>query len=1023
MISNYINNLSIRYKLILFLIIPVLTILYFSLSGIYLKFEQQQEGKKLLEFIQISYHIDNVIHELQKERGISAGFVESGGQLFREELRIQRQLMDEKLEFIRLSLLAADQKIDYSGFPNVLARIKLNRKKLNIIRKNVNSMKQSDFFEGYSNLITAGLDIIRHLQVVTSDAVIANQSDAYTNLLMLQERSGQERGLLNGVFTSGKLDARRFKLFAGYVSDQEALLKKFYTVASKKQQALLHEKMKSTEIGDVEKLRTAVIYKATRNDRLNSILAFIGYGGLIHNFKNYVIRGDQRYENKFNAIYKTAIKTINEYQDLPGMSKKEIDSLNIIKITFGKYKSLLENTRRLRNIGKNITEIDSVVKVDDRPALEAINYLHKTVTGLDTSKWWKNASVRIELIREVSNSVRGDIVDLAQQNLSSSTRTLYLYLVLTITSLMISFVLGYRLIRYLIGSIINIATHMGKMQEQGEFDKLLSVSGSDEINKVTEAFNNLIIERGKFDEQLKLSATVFDKTSEAMVITDADNRFIMVNPAFTEITGYILDEILGKTPKLLQSGKQDKKFYQEMWDSLRENDTWSGEILNKRKNGEIFPEWLNINVIRNNQGEITKHIAMFSDITERKQHEEEQVVLQHQLLQAQKMESLGQLTGGIAHDFNNMLSAILGYTELAMESDNDESTLKKYLNEVILAGNRAKDLVIQMLTFSRGGNGIEFQLVDIDALLKESINMIRPILPSTIEFVSHISRDLAPVMANPVMINQVVMNLCINARDAISEHGRIDFGACLVSINNEVCSACHQVISGDFLEVSIKDTGSGIEPNNIKNLFVPFFSTKEMGSEKGTGMGLAMVHGILHKHNGHIIVESTLGKGSNFRLLFPLASVEDISENKIRSLSEDIEPTTTESTDKVKGRNVLLVDDEESIVMLMTEILQSHGFKVTGYMDSEQALSHFKENKDKYDLVITDQTMPKLTGAELSKAIIKIQPDISVILCSGYSDSIDKESSISVGIKAYMTKPINMKDLFTTISTLFNDDS
>ena len=1020
MLNNYINNLSIRYKLILFLIIPVLTILYFSISGIYLKFEQQQEGKKLLEFIHISYQIDNVIHELQKERGISAGFVGSGGKLFREELRIQRQLMDEKLKVIRLGLLAADEKKDYSVFPDVLARIKLNQKKLNVIRNNVDSIKQFDFFEGYSDLIASGLDIIRHLQVVSSDAVISRQSDAYTNLLMLQERSGQERGLLNGVFTSGKLDAKRFKLFAGYVADQEALLKKFYTVASKRQQTLLYKKMMSTDIADVEKLRTAAIHKATRNDLLNSLQSIIGFGGLIHNYKNYVIRGRQSYMNNFNIIYIDAINVIKQYQEMPGISEKEINALNIIKATFDKYKSLLENTRRLRNKGRSVSEIDSIVRVDDRPALEAIEYLHKTVTGLDTSIWWDKASTRIELIREVSNSVRTDIFDLAQQNQKSSTQSLYLYLVLSIASLMISFILGYRIIRYLVGSIISMEVHISEMQEQGEFDRLLSVNGTDEINKLADAFNNLIIERGKFEEQLRLAATVFDKTSEAMVITDANNQFVMVNPAFTHITGYSLDEIIGKTPAILKSGKQDEEFYKQMWNSLEQGGNWSGEILNQRKNGDIYPEWLNINVIKNNKGEVTRHIAMFTDITERKRNEEEQVNLQRQLLQTQKMESLGQLTGGIAHDFNNMLSAILGYTELAMETNNDKATLNKYLNEVVLAGNRAKDLVVQMLAFSRGNKDIEFQMVEVDALLIESINMIRPILPSTIEFVSHISKDVAPIMANPVMINQVVMNLCINARDAIGEHGRIDFGLRSVSINNEVCSACHMPISGDFLEVSIKDTGSGIEPDNIKNLFEPFFSTKEMGHEKGTGMGLAMVHGILHEHNGHIIVESTLGIGSTFRLLFPLASVEDIAENKVRSISENVEPSAIKSTDGAKARNVLFVDDEESIVMLMTEVLQNHGFDVTGYMDSEQALSHFKENKNKYDLVITDQTMPKLTGAELSKAILEIQPDIKIIMCSGHSDTIDKNIAQEIGIKTYLLKPVKNQDLLNKVTQLLN---
>lgn len=1017
MFNNYINNLSIRYKLILFLIIPVLTILYFSLSGIYLKFEQQQEGKKLLEFVQISYQLDDLMHELQKERGISAGFIGSGGKSLHEELRDQRQLTDDKFRLFSLELAAKGAKKNYWGFPDVFSHSNLNQYTLTVIRNDVDNINNTEFFENYSKLIITGFDIIRHLQVITSDAKIARQSEAYTSLLLLQERSGQERGLLNGIFASGKLDAKRFKLFTGHISDQEALFKNFYAIASKKQQAILQKKMKSTEIEDVETLRTAAIYKATRNDKLNSLLAFIGYGGLIHNFKNYVIRGELRYANKFNTVYKAAIKTINQYQELPGMSKKEIHSLNIIKNTFGKYKSLLDNTRRLRDNGHIVTEIDFVVKVDDRPALEAIEYLHKSVTGLDTSKWWEKASLRIELIREASNSVRADIDDLVRHNLSSATRSLYLYLVLTLFSLMITFILGYLFVRYLIGSIINIATHMSKMQKKGEFE-LLNIRGTDEINQVAEAFNSLIIEHRKYDEQLKLAAMVFDKASEAMVITDADNQFIKINAAFTSITGYSFDDVKGYTPAILKSGKQNDDFYKKMWGSLEQHGNWSGEILNIRKNGEIYSEWLNINVIKNKQGEIIKHIAMFSDITELKKQEEKQSLLQRQLLQAQKMESLGQLTGGIAHDFNNILSAILGYTSLARELDDDNVKLDNYLNEVLLAGSRAKDLVIQMLTFSRSGKDIiVFKLVDIDSLLIETLKMIRPILPSTIEIISHISNDVEPVMANPVMINQVVMNLCINARDAINEHGRIDLGLRSVSINNEDCSSCHKPISGDFLEISVKDTGSGIEPANIKNLFDPFFSTKQMGHEKGTGMGLAMVHGILHDHSGHIIVESTLGKGSNFRLLFPLASVSDIAENKVHSISESIEATTIESTDEAKGHNVLLVDDEESIVLLMTELLKKYGFKVTGYVDSEQALAHFRENKDKYALVITDQTMPKLTGTELSKALIEIQPDISIILCSGL---LEKEGAESIGIKAYMTKPVNMKELFNTITKILS---
>lgn len=580
---------------------------------------------------------------------------------------------------------------------------------------------------------------------------------------------------------------------------------------------------------------------------------------------------------------------------------------------------------------------------------------------------------------------------------------------------MFSFILGYRIIHRLVGGIINIENHMSNMQTYGVFDELLVVSGNDEITKVAESFNNLINDRTKYEEQLVLAGTVFEKTSEAMIITDDNNRFISVNPAFTKITGYTLDEIIGKTPALLQSGKHDDNFYKEMWTTLLEKGYWSGEIENRRKNGEIYSEWLNINIIKNTQGKVINYIAMFSDMTERKKSEERQERLKHQLIQAQKMESLGQLTGGIAHDFNNMLSAIIGYTELAMELGDDKVKRLEYLKEVTLAGDRAKKLVAQMLAFSRGDKDGELQQVDVDTLLKESIKMIRPLLPSTIELVPHISSNVISIMANPVMLHQVVMNLCINARDAINEHGRIDFGLREVSINNEFCISCHLPITGDFIEISIQDTGMGIEPKNLNKLFDPFFTTKEMGSEKGTGMGLAMVHGILHKHGGHIIVESVLGEGSKFRLLFPLLS--NGVKQKVNNVDDATLPNI-QSNSENDDFNILLIDDEEPIVTLMKEVLISHNFKVTGFTDSELALSHFKENKNEYNLVITDQTMPKLTGAELSKAILAIQPDIPIILCSGYSDHIDQDSANNIGIKAYMTKPVNMKDLFSKITQL-----
>lgn len=1015
MLLNYLDNLNIRNKLIIFLLIPVLTILYFSISGIYLKFQEQQNAKKSQDFIAVSLRLDDLVHELQKERGLSAGFVGSIGKLHSQDLRLQRQLTNEKLKFFSLELTSKNSDKSYWGLSDTFNHTQLKLQKLPAIRAEIDSIKAGDFFDDYSEIITLCLTITKHLQVVSSNAVLVRQSDAFSALLLLQERSGQERGLLNAVFTSGDLNAEHIKKFSAYISEQDSLISNFYTIASSKQKSLLLEKMKQPEAYDVGELRTAVLHKASRNDRLNSLLNLIGYGGLIHDFKNNVIRGQQRYVDRFNKMHVAVSNIIKEYQELPGISDKEVTSLNIIKSTLLKYRSLLEVTKRLREESRTINEIDLIVKVNDKPALDAIKYLHKSVTGLDTSKWWDKATIRINSIREVSNVVRADIIEQAKQNLKTTARTLYIYITLTLVSLMISFILGYRIMHRLIGGIINIESHMSRMHTNGEFDDLLVVTGNDEISKVAESFNNLINERSKYEEQLRLAALVFDKTSEAMVVTDADNHFLTVNSAFTHITGYSLDDITGSTPAILQSGKQDKEFYKEMWDSLQQKGYWSGEILNRRKNGEIYTEWLNINVIKDKQGTIIKHIAMFTDITERKLYEEKQENLKRQLLQAQKMEALGQLTGGIAHDFNNMLSAILGYTDLAMLLNKDNVKLSEYLNEVTLAGNRAKDLIAQMLSFSRGGKDIERELLDIKPLLEESITMIRPLLPSTIEFETHFSSDVNTIIANPIMIHQIIMNLCINARDAITEHGRIDFYLKFTSINNEECISCHMPIKGNYLEVSIQDTGSGIEPKIINNLFDPFFSTKEMGNEKGTGMGLAMVHGIMHEHNGHIIVESSLGKGTKFRLLFPLAVIVDGDKS---NNTKDVTLVDAESRNKADGLNILVVDDEASIVSLLKEVLSSHGFNVTGFTDSELALSHFKENTKKYDIVITDQTMPNLTGAELSKSLISIQPDISIILCTGYSERLDEKNAQNVGIKTYLNKPVSMKKLLSTITQL-----
>lgn len=384
--------------------------------------------------------------------------------------------------------------------------------------------------------------------------------------------------------------------------------------------------------------------------------------------------------------------------------------------------------------------------------------------------------------------------------------------------------------------------------------------------------------------------------------------------------------------------------------------------------------------------------------------------LQRQLQQAQKMEAIGQLTGGIAHDFNNILGSIMGYTELALElyTSEAETRLVNYLKKVFQASERARDLVAQMLAFSRGV-ATNSKSMALEPLVKEVIKLLQSTLPSSIRIQTRTDADVSNIMMDPVHLHQVVMNLCINARDALEGEGLIEVLIRQVSDIKAECDSCHEHVKGDFVELGVRDNGKGIEPTVIERIFDPFFSTKE--TAKGTGMGLSMVHGIVHEHGGHILVETATGNGSTFRLLFPAVS----------EYPHAVELEVSEGSGYLQGANeghLLIVDDDESVAMFVTELLSLDGYQVTMMTNSTEALSLFRQNPKSFDLVITDQTMPGITGDELAKSMLLLRPDIPIILCTGYSEKIDEEKARALGTQKFMQKPLKPKILLESVSEL-----
>lgn len=387
------------------------------------------------------------------------------------------------------------------------------------------------------------------------------------------------------------------------------------------------------------------------------------------------------------------------------------------------------------------------------------------------------------------------------------------------------------------------------------------------------------------------------------------------------------------------------------------------------------------------------------------QHEREQ--LQRQLRQAQKMEAVGQLTGGIAHDFNNILASVLGYADLALyeKSVQRDERVKMYMEEVIKAGKRARDLVAKLLAFGRGGNEPVCSISAAE-LLKEILQMLRPTLPATIKTDLLIDPELPFVMADVVQLQQVILNLCINARDAMAEGGVIGVTA-RPAIATAVCTSCHTPFHGDFVEISVADTGSGIDADLLSRIFDPFFTTKEVG--KGSGMGLSVVHGIVHSMGGHLLVESEPGKGSVFKLYLRRAEGRsgDQLDESVRN-PERIE---------LQGR-ILVVDDDIAVARMMEHTLKQRGLEVEVVAEPMRAIELFELKADAFDLVITDYQMPGMTGVELAGQLLKMQPSLPVMLYTAYSDLMIENRARDAGVAKVLHKPVDIHELLRTLDEL-----
>jgi PAS domain S-box-containing protein len=512
-----------------------------------------------------------------------------------------------------------------------------------------------------------------------------------------------------------------------------------------------------------------------------------------------------------------------------------------------------------------------------------------------------------------------------------------------------------------------------------------------------------ITERKQVEMELTRLAAAIEQAVESVIILDKSGKIQYANRAFFGISGYSKEEVLGKSPAFLKNGERDgETFYRGLLNTLTTKSVWTGRISNRNKDGTAYEAETTISPVRDKSGKIVNYVAVERDVTE-------VVRLEGQLRQMQKMEAIGTLAGGIAHDFNNILSAIIGFSEMSIEDIDEGHPAKNYASQILKAAIRGRDLVRQILMFSHK-NEEERKHIKLSAIVREAMKFLRPSLPSTIEIRERIESESGVVFASPTQIHQVLMGLCTNAGHAMRiKGGVLEIGLSEFDIDSAGDVPYLGMEPGFYLKISVSDTGVGIDRTIQERIFDPFFTTKS--PSEGTGMGLAVVHGIVKSHGGAITVRSTPGRGSVFDVYFPRVDVMDAEETE--------GPTSSQRG----SERILLVDDEAAIVETSRSILKRLGYEVTVVGDSLEALETFRRDPSAFDLIITDHTMPHMTGTELAQELMSVRPGIPIILCTGYSEMINRELAKDLGIREFVMKPVSRNELADTIRRVLADGS
>ncbi len=551
----------------------------------------------------------------------------------------------------------------------------------------------------------------------------------------------------------------------------------------------------------------------------------------------------------------------------------------------------------------------------------------------------------------------------------------------------IAFILASLLQKFISKPISDLVSVSHRISENQDYSMRARKHGEDELGRLVDAFNNMLDLIEKRDSALRESEkrfrTLVDQAVDAFFLFDTDGNFVDVNRQACNSLGYNREELLSMTISDIDGTDEAIKSWGKYWECLASGDPVTIEAVYRRKDGTSFPVEVGLGLLE--LGGQAFILGLAREISERK-------LLEEQLRHAQKMEAIGRLSGGVAHDFNNILTTILGYSEMAMMKIQEDASIYKDIKAIHTAGERAAALTRQLLAFSRK-QVMEMRVINLNDLIANMGSMLARLIGEDVEMEQQMQASNANIMADAGQIEQIVMNLAVNARDAMPYGGRLVIETDEVELDENYAHKNKGIKPGSYIMLSITDTGTGMSQKVVEKIFEPFFTTKKVG--KGTGLGLATVYGIVKQHNGQIFVYSEPDIGTTFKIYFPAASgpVENRIDKKMKTMAPGTEA-------------VLVVDDEPSVLRLISDTLEPLGYRILKASCGKDALAICEKKKGKIDLLLTDVIMPGMNGWELAKAIKAICPNIKLAFTSGYTDNVITHLGVLNPEVFFLSKPL-----------------